>query len=203
VRKLRFGDSTAHHTAAIPLVRARLACEDLPEESPQPTLVLATGARRRLQEECLFHELRRTSLRDSPKLMMLTAARVIEDGLVEAILSDLPFGTLLRDYAEIVWSTAMIPGSAYHWAWHDFQRIPDTSGLTRSLSSDSVDVLGEQTCTCAPRVADLALLRSEVREQRREFEHSRYRFHDDDDYVEGEEEFDVGAFHDFRFGDDE
>ena len=168
--------------SAAPLVRAHLACVDLPEDSPAPTLVLSTDARRRLQQDCLFRDLRQTVLADSPKLILLAAARAIEDGTAEALLSD-PFRALLSDFAHVVWSSAMIPGSAYHWAWHDFHSVPIPGALTRSYSADSVHQLSERSCTCAIREADLTLLRTEQRQREREFA-EMFSLFDDDLYAD-------------------
>ena len=111
----------------------------------------------------------RTILGDSPKLLLLAATRALEDGMACTLLEDEVYGNLFHEYAQVVWVTALIPGSAYHWAWHDLQSVPDTAGLTRSCSAGALDLLDEHACTCSPRAADLELLQADAREQRREF----------------------------------
>src|SRR6201999_3398976 len=157
-------------TSTVPVVRAHLACVDLPEGSPSPTLVLASAARRQLQQECLIIRLRSTVLADYPRLLSLAAVRAIEDGTVDALLSSDALDTLVSEFAYVVWISAMVPGSSGHWAYHDFLNLPVADDLTRSYSADFVRRLSERSCTCAPRDADLALLYQELRDVRRDFD---------------------------------
>lgn len=156
-------------TAAVPLVRAHLACTDLPEHGSAPLLVLPPDARRRLQLDCLFRALQRTALRLCPRLLLMAATRAIEDGTAEALLSDHD-GTLLFEFAHVIWSGAHIPGSAFHWAWHD--SLPPRTGLARSLSVDDTSHLSERpmSCMCFIDDAELTLLREEQRQRQRDFE---------------------------------
>ena len=144
------------------LARTRLACEDLPEGSETPTLVLSTGDRARLQFECLFRELARTIVKPNNRFINMLAHRCISDGSAVWLLSD-PTGSYLSELASAAYYSSMIPGSPLHPSYHDFFPRCPVPIARRGSESDLSEMY--RRCDCTVGEEEMRLMEDAQREE--------------------------------------
>ena len=140
--------------------RERLACVDLPEGTATPTLVLSAASRDKLQIDCLHRRLRWTSLRENWRLLSMVALRCVMDGTAAHLLSD-RHSPFLSQLANAVWESAGLPGSPYHWAFHNRLRPRPRDQRQRRHSSSDISN-PEFRCDCRPRLQDLHAMYEDV-----------------------------------------
>jgi hypothetical protein len=168
---------TALSTLSFSVKRARhlLACDDLPVGIVNPSLVLSSAHRVRLQFDCLHRQFQKTSLGCNLTLLYMVVKRCIADGTVESLLSDL-HSSNFYEIATNVMVTAALPDSSLHRAWHQFD---PTAPLTRSQSH--TDLTTNTTCVCPPSTEDEKDMMQSMMAEMRDLRISMNPPSDDDD----------------------
>ena len=150
--------------------RALLACTDLPVRDP--SLRLHHDQRLLLQRECLHRGLLTTSLADNTQLLHLAVHAALHNGTARAMITDTTFrmGYLASSFASLVWSSAALPDSAFHSAWHmDSSPSFTLASRGRSLSDSDVTSLTNRICDCRPPSAALHAVQEDAQQLKLEF----------------------------------
>jgi hypothetical protein len=140
--------------------RERLACVDLPAGSDAPTLRLSEDRRCALQLDCLHRRLLRTTLAENFRLLSMVAFRCVIDGTAAHLLSD-DRHVFLSQLVNVVWESASLPGSPYHWAFHNRLRPTERREQRRRHSLSDLSS-PEFRCDCTPRQQELWAVREEL-----------------------------------------
>ena len=149
--------------------RAILACTDLPQH--EPTLRLTPDQRLTLRREWLYRAFYATVLGDDLQLLLAAVHAALRNGTARALITDAAFdlGYLASKFASLVSSTAAIPGSPFHHAWHaDDPSLTPSSRGRRGSDSDLAGLAGV-VCDCRSSSSALRAVEDDARELKREY----------------------------------
>ena len=90
----------------------------------------------------------------------MVALRCVMDGTAAHLLSD-RHSPFLSQLANAVWESAGLPGSPYHWAFHNRLRPRPRDQRQRRHSSSDISN-PEFRCDCRPRLQDLHAMYEDV-----------------------------------------